>query len=217
MVWEDLLEKSHAYVPGGRIWVRPKPVSGLAIPRGEPSLTFAVYHEEYPGVRELIVDLPQHCEREESVGLKVSMTPAHGNARLEVQPDRLNLFGGRRLLVDWKRMRIVVDENGRSVDRDAYIERQPRIYPELLPRLHSPARWNAVQYEVEAFLTRQGERSRRLGYIIDGLKQKDAKMYPRDGEMRRQYLLRARCGSVEIRSLGLLMNLFVGTSRLLES
>lgn len=57
VVWEDLLEESHAYVPGGRIWIRPEPVSDLAIPRGEQSLVFAVYHEEHPGVRELNVQL----------------------------------------------------------------------------------------------------------------------------------------------------------------
>jgi len=152
MIWEDLLEKSHAYVPGGRAWVRPEPVSDLAIPRGEPQLIFAVYHEEHPGVRELNVQLPRPCDREEPARLHVSMTPAHGNARLEVQPERPHLFGTNRVLVDWKRMRPVLNEAGRSVNREEYINRQPRIYPELLPRLHSPARWRAVLREIEGFL-----------------------------------------------------------------
>lgn len=181
MVWEDLLEKSHSYVPGGRIWVRPEPVSDLAIPRGEANLTFAVYHDEYPGVRELNVQLPRRCEREEPARLHVSMMPAHGNARLEVQPERPSLFGTSRVLVDWRRMSPVVDKAGRPVDRDAYIERQPRIYPELRPRLHSPARWKAAQKVIQAFLaSSEVGRDLRLHQIKDRLKQKDATRYPRD-------------------------------------
>ena len=181
MIWEDLLEKSHAYVPGGRVWTRPEPVSDLAIPRSEPQLIFAVYHEEHPGVRELNVQLPRSCDREEPARLHVSMTPAHGNARLEVQPERPNLFGTSRILVDWKRMRPVLDEAGQSVNREEYINRQPRIYPELLPRLHSPARWRAVLREIEGFLApNQLRRDAYLNRIIERLKQKDPTAYPRD-------------------------------------
>lgn len=78
-------------------------------------------------------------------------------------------------------MQPVVDKAGRPIDRDAYIERQPRIYPELLPRLHSPPRWRAAKREIEAFLTPRGSgRDVQLNRIIDRLKQKDPMMYPRD-------------------------------------
>lgn len=162
MDWVDLLEDRDKYVPGGRVWDRPTPVTGLAIQKHKSDLVFAVYHEEHSNIRELPMELPRTSEHDEPVELHVSITPAQGNARLEVFPLRRTLFAGRRVRANWSRMTIVSNEQG-GADRQAYVDHQPRAYPELMPRLSSRRIWRAARREIASFLAADDEgREHRL-------------------------------------------------------
>ena len=170
MDWEPLLKAGHEYVDGGREWQRFEPVSGLAIEKNSPRLTFAIYHEEFPSIRELLVDLPRTSKIEEPVKLHVSITPAQGNARLEVCPKRGDLFGTHRILVDWSRMVIVPDEKG-GHDRQAYIDHQPHPYPEFMPRLHSCRTWRSAKGVIREFLDAdRSAQAHRVDAMIKDLK-----------------------------------------------
>jgi len=174
MVWTELLRERDAFVPGGQPWRRSEPVSGLAIPRGRTDLSFDVFHEEFPGVRKVRMELPRTCPTDEPVKLHVSITPAQGNATLEARPENPAVFGTRAFLVDWKSMKEVKDENGVPVGPQDYIERQPPIFPALLPRLHSPAKWTAARGTVERLLgAPRNDRTRLLFRLLQKLQQKD--------------------------------------------
>jgi len=184
MAWVDLLEGSHKYVDGDRPWTLPEPVVGLAIERRKPNLTFAVYHEEYTNIRKLSVDIPRTSEEDEPVELKVSITPAQGNACLEVCPKRGEIFGTRSIRVNWKRMEIVPDKDGGN-DRQRYIDLQPRIYPDLHPRLPSRRKWIAARLLIwEFFEADQPRRRNEVCHVIGELKKKlgqpDQQEYPRE-------------------------------------
>ena len=180
--WEPLLKPSHEYVDGGREWRRPDPVSGLAIEKNRKKLTFAIDHEEFPNIRELLVELPRPSESDEPVKLHVSITPAQGNARLEVCPTREDIFGTRRIRVDWGRMAIVLDKEG-GHDRHAYIAHQPRIYPELHPRFHSRGKWAPTRIVLVRLLeavgaSRRAETRRLIEDLKNKLRTLDQLQYP---------------------------------------
>jgi hypothetical protein len=158
MQWIPLLEGVHKFAAGGEVWKRPQPVSGLAIEKRAEQLTFAVHHEEYSNIRELPVPLPNGPKTDEPIELHVSITPAQGHARLEVIPERRDLFGHRRVFVDWNRMKTVPDEKWGN-DRNAYKDHQPHPYPPLMPRMHSRARWNFARLRIRQFLAANDQMS----------------------------------------------------------
>ncbi|MCH7725596.1 MAG: hypothetical protein IH991_03820 [Planctomycetes bacterium] len=139
--WEDLLPSDHRFVDGGKSWHRDKNLDGLAISRGAESLEIVVHHEDHEHVRKLEAALPRAFEEQFPVSLAVTVTPAQGNAEVEVVPDDRRLFGRRRILADWKTMQVCKDEEGRQLTPDEYLKSLPSAYPELLPRLASPKCW----------------------------------------------------------------------------
>lgn len=172
MLWKDLLKDDDQYVPGGTIWVRQPNFSGLSLKAHTNELTVAIHHEEDPSVREIKAELRNlDVAHKAPVSLAVSIEPAGGNARIEVVPDKLELFGGRRVFVEWKTMR----PTGQTPDQ--WVTAQPRIFPDLLPRHSSSGRWRRSKQDMQSLLAvLEGGGigiETRLDRVITSLRQKD--------------------------------------------
>ena len=135
--WIDLLEPEQKWVEGGKEWQRPERVQGLRLSPKSTDLKVAVAHEDFEHVREVVTSFQSTSEQTERVSLSVKMTPAQGNARIEVHPENEAVFKNKRVFIDWKHMREFLDDNQNPTDKEGYLNAYPRIFPELLPRLSS--------------------------------------------------------------------------------
>lgn len=145
-VWVDLLDDKQGFVDGGQVWRRSEPVKGLKLAAREAHLTLALNHEEYLTVRQVRSALPKAPERMEPICLEVSIEPAQGNARVEVRPADIRIFGHHRVYVDWDTM-----QNTGKAPRD-WLEGLPRCFPDVRSRPGNPIRWQRSRQSVEALL-----------------------------------------------------------------
>jgi hypothetical protein len=184
--WISLLEDENEYVEGGKQWERSEPITGLAVPSGQETIHLPVAHEEYDTVRQLTVALPNPVTRRVPAELSVTATPAAGHATLELRFPEGGIIGGSRILADWRRM---VDTNKTA---DAYIDEQPRSFPEILPRLSSRQRWSMAirefgrfQERLSRYSTTNHQNSNDLNFedwdnLKHSVQNKDPENFPRD-------------------------------------
>jgi len=184
--WIDLLEPEQKWVEGGKEWQRPERVQGLRLSPKSIDLKVAVAHEDFEHVREVVTSFEPTSEQTERVSLSVKMTPAQGNARIEVHPENESLFKNKRVFIDWKHMREFLNGDASPTDKEGYLNAYPRIFPELLPRLSSvkklqAAHWSLLQIQR---LMEKDEKpavvDRLLETAKDLLRDKDQAFYPRD-------------------------------------
>lgn len=184
--WTDLLEPEQKWVEGGKEWQRPERVQGLRLSPKSIDLKVAVAHEDFEHVREVVTSFQSTSEQTERVSLSVKMTPAQGNARIEVHPENESLFKNKRVFIDWKHMREFLDGNESPTDKEGYLNAYPRIFPELLPRLSSAAKMRKAQEtldELKSLIMNVGRRETihtKLRSARNQLRDKDPSMYPRD-------------------------------------
>lgn len=184
--WIDLLEPDQKWVEGGKEWQRPERVQGLRLLPKSIDLKVAIAHEDFKHVREVVTNFPEISEQTERVSLSVKMTPAQGNARIEVHPENEKLFKNKRVFIDWKHMREFVDENDNPTNKEGYLNAYPRIFPELQPRLSSIMKLRAVHSTMLRLQDLMGKDERPavidrlLETAKDLLRDKDQSFYPRD-------------------------------------
>jgi hypothetical protein len=184
--WVDLLQPDQKWVEGGREWQRPERVRNLFIAPLQVDLKLAISHQDFEHVREVVAMIPQPTTAKEGVSLSVKMTPAQGNARLEVHPDNADLFGARRVFIDWHRLTDFLDDNGEPTSKEGYLNAYPRIFPALLPRLSSRSKAVLAVRQLREIMEmmRQGyplkEVDLQLDFARGKLRDKDATMYPQD-------------------------------------
>jgi hypothetical protein len=184
--WIDLLEPEQKWVEGGKEWQRPERVYGLKLSPKSIDLKVAIAHEDFDDVREVVTSVPPTSEQMERVSLSVKMTPAQGNARIEVHPENEAIFRNKRVFIDWKHMREFLDANQNPTDKDGYLNAYPRIFPELLPRLSSVSKMRKAQLtlgELKTLILNTGRRESiqlKLRVAREELRDKDSSMYPRD-------------------------------------
>lgn len=184
--WIDLLDPEQKWVEGGKEWQRPERVQGLRLSPKSIDLKVAVAHEDFDHVREVITSVPPTSEQTERVNLSVKMTPAQGNARIEVHPENEAVFKNKRVFIDWKHMREFLDDHQNPTDKDGYLNAYPRIFPELLPRLSSASKMRKARVTLEELKTlivmigRRETIQLKLRTAREELRDKDSSMYPRD-------------------------------------
>lgn len=184
--WIDLLEPEQKWVEGGKEWRRPERVGNMSIASSSVDLKLAIAHEDFDDVREVVTGIPTITKTTERVSLSVQMTPAQGNARIEIHPENQNLFGKQRVFIDWKHMTDYLTDTGERCNKEGYLNSYPRIFPELLPRLSSYRKMQQVLPYLVAIheAIESGKKvyavNRQLAQAKDLLREKDQNMYPRD-------------------------------------
>jgi hypothetical protein len=184
--WIDLLDPKQKWVEGGKEWLRPERVRNMSIASSSIDLKLAIAHEDFDHVREVVTGIPAITRTTERVSLSVQMTPAQGNARIEIHPENQKLFGSQRVFIDWKHMRDFLSDEDERCNKEGYLNSYPRIFPELLPRLSSRRKTQLVQpyldgiYEAMESGMTISDVNRRLNYAKSLLREKDQSMYPRD-------------------------------------
>jgi hypothetical protein len=184
--WIDLLEREQKWVEGGREWRRPERVQNLSIAPSSIDLKLAIAHEDFEHVREVVTKLPHSTKETEKVSLSVVMTPAQGNARIEIHPEDGALFGNRRVFMDWKHMTAFLSVDDMPTSKDGYLNAYPRIFPELLPRVSSASKIRSVEgvlFEIMDLMRKGGHPkvvNQRIRSARGLLREKDQKMYPQD-------------------------------------
>jgi hypothetical protein len=185
--WIDLLEPNQKWVEGGKEWQRPERVQNMRIPPKSCDLKIAIANEDFEEVREVVTGIPETSVETERVSLSVKMTPAQGNARIEIHPHNESLFKNKRVFIDWKHMRVFRDENGQPNNKEGYLNSLPRIFPQLLPRLSSASKIRIARISMDELKAMFINRSRiesveiQLRQVRQHLQAKDPSMYPRDG------------------------------------
>ncbi len=140
--WLQLLGDSDQFVSGGQQWDLPQPIEGLAVGRGASSIKLVVAHDEYPGVRELQITLDRPAEVDLGASLRVSATPAQGNARLLLTTEATNGIASRSILANWERMtKLFERDNTTPLDKKRFEQSRPKAFPNLRPRPADPDRW----------------------------------------------------------------------------
>jgi hypothetical protein len=184
--WIDLLEPDQKWVEGGKEWRRPEPVGNMSIAPSSIDLKLAIAHEDFDHVREVVTKLPSVSKTTERVSLSVQMTPAQGNARIEIHPENQKLFGSQRVFIDWKHMTDFLSDTNERCTKEGYLNSYPRIFPELLPRLSSYRKMQLAHpylVQIRDAMARSENASvvnRLLDHAKDMLRDKDGSMYPRD-------------------------------------
>ena len=184
--WIDLLDPKQKWVEGGKEWLRPERVRNMSIASSSIDLKLAIAHEDFDHVREVVTGIPSITRTTERVSMSVQMTPAQGNARIEIHPENQKLFGSQRVFIDWKHMRDFLSDEGERCNKEGYLNSYPRIFPELLPRLSSYRKIQLVQpflvgiYEAMESDMMVSAVNKRLDEAKDLLREKDQSMYPRD-------------------------------------
>jgi len=178
--WISLLAEGDPYVYGGQKWARPEPVRGIKIPRSH-ILRLAIDHEDFDTVREASIAIPELYEANQPSEIYVTITPAHGNARVEIRPIGEHK-PNKQLLADLSRMDEVYNEQQRALEPDEYIDWVPRLCPPPLPRLGNERRWTVAVIEIFPFLRLKPSAwdVRQLRGIRDELRAKVAQLYPRN-------------------------------------
>jgi len=149
-VWAGLL--TDADVDGGQEWQREENFGKgqLAIGAHEDALLLELHHEDFPTVRTFTAPLERQTGSKIPVSLAVSISPAQGNARVEVIPDDPNLWGRRRVLLNWKSMH----DTGKTSEQR--LDEHPRICPPVVVRPSSWARWRAARNVIDRIQTQWG-------------------------------------------------------------
>lgn len=184
--WIDLLEPEQKWVEGGKEWRRPERVGNMSIAPSSIDLKLAIAHEDFDHVREVVTKLPSTSKTTERVSLSVQMTPAQGNARIEIHPANQKLFGSQRVFIDWKHMTDFTTDTGNPCNKEGYLNSFPRIFPELLPRLSSPRTSQLAKSNLNRICESIKRResffnvNRLFDEAKDILREKDQKMYPND-------------------------------------
>lgn len=163
--WLDLLNPDDTYVEGGKPWRRPKPVTGLKIPKGLNVLEVALWHDEFQTVRQVKADFPAKMTEEVEVKLAVSVEPAQGNANIEIIPLDAGVLGTRRLYLEWRRM----NDLGKSPQK--YLDGLDRYFPEPLRRAANRLKWAAAENVMELYLKKPSPAM--LNTVVARLMQKD--------------------------------------------
>lgn len=161
LIWHPLLQGDSKYVAGGTPWKSENPID-VSVRRGEERVRLVVWHEEYDGVREIVAELKQPAEQRLPGKLYVSATPAQGNAVLRIDLEGEYEQSQQGIIANWKRMQQIRDGAGNPVDKQRFLEIQPRAYPELMPRQGSDPHWQIVQSKIR--LIAKGSEV-RLGHI----------------------------------------------------
>jgi len=144
--WLDLLREDDGYVDGGMEFSRSRVGMGaLSIAAGHDQLEFDMGHEEHPTVRTHTTSLPVRHKTDVQVALSVSIRPAQGNARIEIEPVEPGALGGSRVFFDWKRM----EDTGKT-PRER-LEEQPLVCPNVTFREQSTSRWRSVSKLLEYY------------------------------------------------------------------
>jgi hypothetical protein len=162
--WLQLLGDSDQFVSGGQQWELPQPIEGLAVRRGASSIKLVVAHDEYPGVRELQITLDRPAEVDLGASLRVSATPAQGNARLLLTTESTNGIASRSILANWERMtKLFEKDNTTPLDKKRFEQSRPKAFPNLRPRAADPNRWSTFSYRAKKFLAEVEETSQLSG------------------------------------------------------
>lgn len=174
-VWEDLLKDDDTYVDGGKTWIRSEVGKGqMAVMAGREDIPIDLHHEEYSTVRTVTSRLPEAPKDQSPVSLNVSITPAQGNAQVEVIPDSKELFGRRRVMVDWGTMK-----DTEKAPKE-WLDEIPRICPPVVIRFQSKDRYNALVWHFEQFLSTTPRSKTLVTYLHDinkRLQQKDPSLW----------------------------------------
>ncbi|MDB4614727.1 hypothetical protein OAH18_03450 [bacterium] len=155
--WISLLSDDDAYVEGGKKWSRPQPVQGIRIP-GAKVLKLAVDHEDFEHVREASIDIPDEFSFNQEAELLVEITPAQGNARVEIVTIP-RVKTRNPLTANLQKMTEVRNNRDQLVSPTDYIDLYPRISPPLLQRLSSPTAWKNIAEGLVIPLLRQPTRT----------------------------------------------------------
>lgn len=162
--WLSLLGDSDQFVSGGQQWELPTPIDGLAVRRGASSIKLVVAHDEYKGVRELQITLDRPVEVDLGASLRVSATPAQGNARLLLTTESTNGIASRSILANWERMtKLFEKDNTTPLDKKRFEQSRPKAFPNLRPRAADPNRWSTFSYRARKFLAEVKETSQLSG------------------------------------------------------
>ena len=141
-VWESLLQEDESFVDGGRQFRKEGVGEGeMRVEAGSATLDISLHHGEHPTVRMHTIHLPRVSGKPMPISLDVSMTPAQGNARVEVQPGVAGFFGHHCVVVDWRGN---MQESGKGPDE--YLASIPRILPPASPREGSELMWGGGWY-----------------------------------------------------------------------
>jgi len=188
--WKNLLDTKNEYVAGGEKWELPEPIKGLSVRRGATSVRLVVSHEEYRGVREIEAQLTEAAQERQSAELWVSAVAAQGNAKLTLKLHSDEQNAKKEIFADWRRMKPIKDDKGQLVDKNKYLEDQPRAFPELMPRRNSLECWNRAEYRVEQLIAEVenagaklhsiGNAEGPLRFLNQAVQQKDPSQFPND-------------------------------------
>ncbi len=149
--WISLLANDDSYVMGGQRWERPEPVRGIKIPHGR-QLTLAIDHEDLENVRESQIEIPAYFKPNESAELHVTITPAQGNARIELRTVTM-LKNRNPVIADLSKMTEVKDAYDKPISPSEYLDWTPKLAPSTSPRESSLNRWIAVKRAAQEVLT----------------------------------------------------------------
>lgn len=170
--WISLLADDDSYVMGGQRWERPEPVRGIKIPRGR-QLTLAIDHEDLENVRESQIEIPADFKPNQSAELHVTITPAQGNARIELRTAG-TMKSRNPVVADLSQMNEVRDGSNHPLGSSEYLEWYPRLAPSICPRESSQARWTSVKFAAQRLLAISPKRWEvsKVRELRDALRQK---------------------------------------------
>ena len=170
--WISLLAEDDSYVMGGQRWERPEPVRGIKIPRGR-QLTLAIDHEDLENVRESQIEIPADFKPNQSAELHVTITPAQGNARIELRTVAM-LKNRNPVVADLSKMTEVKDSHDKPISPSEYLDWTPKLAPSISPRESSVNRWNAVKHAAQGLLATKPKSwdEFRVRVLKDELRQK---------------------------------------------
>jgi len=154
--WASLITDADGYVDGGQEWGPESFGKGqLSVGAHEDALLLELHHEDFPTVRTFTAPLARETGSKIPVSLAVSISPAQGNARVEVIPDEADLWGRKRVLLNWKSMH----DTGKTPEER--LDEHPRICPPLVIRPSSWARWSKVEESIRDIESKWKRRGRR--------------------------------------------------------
>ncbi|MBL8811503.1 MAG: hypothetical protein JNM43_15130 [Planctomycetaceae bacterium] len=174
--WIPLLADDDTFVEGGKVWNRPKPITGFAVNQGMGHLEVTLSHEEYPTARSVRAEFPSPTTIDLNVKLSVSVEPAQGNAKVEVVPEVKGVLKSSRLLLEWRKMTVL------KQSPDEWLgENCPTLFPAILRRAASQTLWGKVRTDILRFLQLQTESN--LEQLVSSLRNKqDSRFRPSDLE-----------------------------------
>lgn len=170
--WISLLANDDSYVMGGQRWERPEPVRGIKIPRGR-LLTLAIDHEDLENVRESQIEIPADFKPNQAAELHVTITPAQGNARIELRTVTM-LKNRNPVVADLSKMTEVKDSHNEPLSPNGYLDWTPKLAPSISPRESDRNRWIAVKLAAQGLLATPPKTwdTRKVGRLRDQLRQK---------------------------------------------